>query len=149
MMSLSSLVTGPTLVITHPNDFSQHTGAQIIHIWLFRGDYEGGKDSIQLEYKCGKEDWKQRKRNGKQAMMLEWSNGGGIYHQSPSNHHYYCDYHWHHHHHHHHVVVATSRWWWNAKIRRSLRLDPNTECQLHDDHHFFNMTIKMKTIIWI
>ena len=84
MMSLSSLVTGPTLVITHPNDFSQHTGAQIIHTWLFRGDYEGGKDSIQLEYKCGKEEWKQRKRNGKQAMMLEWSNGGGIYHQSPS-----------------------------------------------------------------
>ena len=84
MMSLSSLVTGPTLVITHPNDFSQHTGAQIIHIWLFRGDYEGGKDYIQLEYKGGKENWKQRKRNGKQAMMLEWSNGGGIYHQSPS-----------------------------------------------------------------
>ena len=50
----------------------------------FRGDYEGGKDYIQLEYKYGKEEWKQRKRNGKQAIMLEWSNGGGIYHQSPS-----------------------------------------------------------------
>ena len=49
------------------------------------------------------------------------------------NNHHYCDYHWHHHHHHHHVVVATSRWWWNAKIRRSLRLDPNTECQGLDD----------------
>ena len=31
------------------------------------------------------------------------------------------------------MVVATSRWWWNAKIRRSLRLDPNTECHQHDD----------------
>ena len=130
MMSLSSLVTGPTLVITHPNDFSQHTVTQIIPTTFHGGanycDHSRDKQSGALfplqEKQNLKHDW-----NWKRKRTWSWWS-------------YNCK----------EETLSLSLWggcnksWWsNAKIRRSLRLDPNTECQLHDDHHFFNMTMKL------